>query len=224
LRGLPICATLFSLSDQGEWEEPEMDYELGLRTLKPRLPGEALDVFNVYEARLLENLRRERLYGSTETTRAERATIVDGLNQLAQAHVGTSFNALCQPAAAPGGGVSSPRRDEKQEERELASLRRQLQEARENLSLIRERKSQFVMDTGVPLDLIKRERRLEEQIAGLEARLAQMGAVLTEAPGAQAGRTTIVTGGGAVIIGDVTVEHGDFVGRDKVVRSEGDDQ
>jgi hypothetical protein len=203
-----------------------MDYELGLRTLKARLVGDALGEFNVYEARLLENLRREQMFGSTETTRAERAAVVDALNRLAQAHLGTSFNALCQPAAAPVSAAPGPRGSGKPAERELASLRIQLEEARENLRLIRERKSQFVMETDVPLDLIKRERRLEEQIAEIEARLAALGETVAPAgvPGHGAGGTTIITGGGAVILGDVKVEHGDFVGRDKVVRSERDDQ
>ena len=78
-----------------------MDYELGLCTLKARLPAGALDEFNVHEAKLLDNLRRERLYGSTETIRAERAAIVHGFNQLAQTHLGMSFNDLCQPATSP---------------------------------------------------------------------------------------------------------------------------
>ncbi len=57
-------------------------------------------------------------------------------------------------------------------EREVASLRRQLTEARENLDLIRDRKAQYVMEVDIPLQLTKRERRLEQQIANLEARLA----------------------------------------------------
>ena len=76
-----------------------MDYQLGLRTLKSRLPADALDEFHVHEARLQENLHRERQYGSTETIRAERAAIIDALNQLAQTYLGMSFNDLCQPAA-----------------------------------------------------------------------------------------------------------------------------
>jgi hypothetical protein len=79
-----------------------MDYELGLRALKLRLPAEALDEFNTLEARLLENLHQERLFGGTETTRASRAQIIFGLSQLAQRLLGISFNDLCQlPAEAP---------------------------------------------------------------------------------------------------------------------------
>jgi hypothetical protein len=41
------------------------------------------------------------------------------------------------------------------QEQELASLRRRLAEARENLRLIEERKAEFVMSTDVPLQLVK---------------------------------------------------------------------
>ncbi len=60
---------------------------------------------------------------------------------------------------------------ERPRERDLASLRRQLEEARESLRLIRERQAEYVMGTDVPLDLVKRERQLEQQIADLEALL-----------------------------------------------------
>jgi hypothetical protein len=54
-----------------------------------------------------------------------------------------------------------------------SSLRAQLDEARENLALIQERKSEYVTDVDVPLQLIKRERDLIRLIADLEAQLAQ---------------------------------------------------
>jgi len=149
-------------------EVKPMDHELGLRTLKARLPADARDEFNVQEARLLENVRRERLYGSTETTRAERAAIVDALNQLARAHLGTSFNDLCQPAKPPADSAADPRRAGKRQEREMASRYIQLEEARENLRLIEGRKAQYVLEVDVPLQLIKEERRLRERIAELE--------------------------------------------------------
>ena len=49
------------------------------------------------------------------------------------------------------------------DEAELVSLRRQLAEARASLRLIRERKSQYVMETDIPLQLIKDERRSLER-------------------------------------------------------------
>jgi hypothetical protein len=57
------------------------------------------------------------------------------------------------------------------EERE--SLERQLQSARENLRLIEERKSDYVLETDVPLQLIKEERRLKERIAEWERKLRE---------------------------------------------------
>jgi hypothetical protein len=150
-------------------EVTPMDHELGIRTLKARLPEDALNDFNVHEARLLENMRRERLYGSTETTRAERAAIVDALNQLAQTRLGMSFNELCQPAKPPVDSATSPARE--RQEREVASLRAQLEQARENLRLIEERKSQYVLEVDVPLQLTKEERRLRERIGELEREL-----------------------------------------------------
>ena len=54
---------------------------------------------------------------------------------------------------------------------ELTSLRRQLAESRENLRLIEERKSQYVMVTDIPLQLVKDERQLLERIEELERRI-----------------------------------------------------
>lgn len=67
------------------------------------------------------------------------------------------------------GGEAADRR-----EREMVSLRHQLMEAREHLNLIRERKSQYVIEVDIPSQLIKHERRLGQQIANLEARLAAL--------------------------------------------------
>jgi outer membrane protein assembly factor BamB len=72
-----------------------------------------------------------------------------------------------------------------QEADDVASLRRQLGEARENLRLIEERKSQYVMAVDVPLQLVKEERRLRERIAELERQLA--GAVPAGAGGVAVG-------------------------------------
>jgi len=68
-------------------------------------------------------------------------------------------------------------------ESELASLRRQLAEARENMRLIQERKSQYVMGTDIPLQLAKEERQLLERIEELEQRIER-----SEGPSEQAAR------------------------------------
>jgi hypothetical protein len=70
------------------------------------------------------------------------------------------------------GSPSAPARaDEGRQAGDVASLRRQLAEARENLRLIEEREAEYVLGIEVPLQLVKEKRRLQERIAGLEARL-----------------------------------------------------
>ncbi len=54
---------------------------------------------------------------------------------------------------------------------ERGSLERQLAESQANLRLIEERKAQYVLETDVPLQLLKEEGRLRQRIAELKARL-----------------------------------------------------
>lgn len=54
-----------------------------------------------------------------------------------------------------------------------ASLQYQLEQARENLRLIEERISEFVMSTSVDLNLVKQQRQLQVQIAKLEKQFAE---------------------------------------------------
>jgi hypothetical protein len=79
-----------------------MDYEVGLRSLKSGLHTSAHPDYHVYEARLLENLSMEQRYGTTEIIRAERARVIDFLNQLAHTHLGVSFNDLCRQQQVSG--------------------------------------------------------------------------------------------------------------------------
>ena len=58
-------------------------------------------------------------------------------------------------------------------ERDEAHLRRQLAEAEANLKLIRERKSQYVLEVDIPLQLIKEERNLLERITELKRQLGE---------------------------------------------------
>lgn len=77
----------------------DFNLERGLAALGQRLAHADADTrlaLSVLESRLLENMKAERLYGSTETVRAERARIVAELNRLALDHVGQSFNELCR--------------------------------------------------------------------------------------------------------------------------------
>jgi hypothetical protein len=72
-----------------------MDYERGLEQLKQLLRGTAWEQeFQLYEFRLRENLRKERLYGANPQNTADRGPIIYELNRLA-GQVDTSFNDLC---------------------------------------------------------------------------------------------------------------------------------
>jgi hypothetical protein len=77
---------------------------------------------------------------------------------------------------APTGDAAPGRSEREDQAGEIASLRHQLDQARENMRLIREREAEYVLGTDVPLQLVKEKRRLGERIANLEARLADMGA------------------------------------------------
>jgi hypothetical protein len=68
---------------------------------------------------------------------------------------------LAQPAETSGG--------------EAHSLQRQLVDARESLRVIDERKAQYVQEVDIPLQLIKDERRLKEQITEIKKKLAGSG-------------------------------------------------
>ena len=69
-------------------------YEAGLQQLLTQLGQDhpAYTEVLVYQSRLLENLARTRLYGDTETSRAERAEILDRLNHLVLEAAGKSFS------------------------------------------------------------------------------------------------------------------------------------
>jgi hypothetical protein len=57
---------------------------------------------------------------------------------------------------------------------ELQALQRELSEVRENLALIHERISQFVLSTDVPLQLIKEERFLTQRFRWLERQIEEL--------------------------------------------------
>jgi len=80
-----------------------MDYKRGMEILKAQLERtNRYDEFNILQARLLENLREERLYGPSEQNRSDRARILDGLNRLALDVLGISFNDLSLGRVSPG--------------------------------------------------------------------------------------------------------------------------
>jgi hypothetical protein len=55
--------------------------------------------------------------------------------------------------------------------RRIQSLRKQIAEIEENMRLIAERKSEYVQETDIPVQLIKEERRLEARLAELQTQL-----------------------------------------------------
>jgi hypothetical protein len=72
-------------------------YDVGLGALGELLKEhnpEVIPEFLILESRLRETLSQERLYGSSENTRRERARIVYSLNVLAMEKLGVSFNEL----------------------------------------------------------------------------------------------------------------------------------
>jgi hypothetical protein len=91
----------------------------------------------------------------------------------------------------------------------IASLHRQLAEARENLLLIQERKAEFVMGTSVPLDLIKEERRTERQIEELEQRLGELEPLAPTPASSHTTNIGSVTGPVHTGSGDIRIEQYD---------------
>lgn len=86
----------------------DVNYARGLNILRAHLEQtNRYADFNVLEMRLRENLRDERLYGPSEQTRRDRARVIDGLNRLALAVLGASFNDLSLGRAVPGTQVSA---------------------------------------------------------------------------------------------------------------------
>jgi hypothetical protein len=62
----------------------------------------------------------------------------------------------------------------KRPQSEIDSLRGLLAEERKNLLLIEEKMAKYVLETDIPLTLIKEERAKREKISELEARLADL--------------------------------------------------
>lgn len=85
-------------------------YETGLTRLLAQLGNQHPKYADalVFQHRLLENIRQTTTYGDTETHRADRAQIVDGLNRLTMNALGISFNELCREVADAGRDVQRP--------------------------------------------------------------------------------------------------------------------
>jgi len=76
-----------------------MDYESGIYELGNMLRRSNPDIhggFLIYEQRLRENIEEEKRYGRTEAIRADRARIVDAINELSLRATGKSFAEWCK--------------------------------------------------------------------------------------------------------------------------------
>jgi hypothetical protein len=75
-----------------------LDYERGLRVLEQHVPADGENDwrdFNLFKEQLTNNLTSERRYGPTDSTRAERARVIDQVNPLVLRLTGLSFTDLC---------------------------------------------------------------------------------------------------------------------------------
>ena len=125
--------------------------------------------------RELDSERRLVLQERRSDLAAERDQVIA---ELTEVEMKLSGSRGAPPAA--GGQPAGARPDAAQER---ASLERQLAEWRENLRLIEERKSQFVQETDIPLQLIKDERRVRGRITELERWLADLAALASAGAG-----------------------------------------
>ena len=105
------------INDRDQRGAGQFNLEGGLQVVKDALRGVDQDTFldfSALESRLLENIRSERLCGSTETVRSERAKVIQELNRLAIKHLGRTYNDACEgnlaQQADTGGneGAASP--------------------------------------------------------------------------------------------------------------------
>ena len=80
--------------------EPDVyaSYEVGLHQLMSQVRQDDPQYSKtlVYQQRLIENITQSRQYGDTETRRAERAEVVNRLNELTLSVLGISFSELCR--------------------------------------------------------------------------------------------------------------------------------
>jgi len=79
-------------------DDPWSAFENGVTRLLEQMGREHTRYADVLtlQSRLLENISATRTYGDTETRRAERAQIVEALDQLSVEAVGRSFNEWCE--------------------------------------------------------------------------------------------------------------------------------
>ncbi len=180
----------------------------------------------LYEQRLTENMRSARRFGDTESLRAERAQIIDGLNRLALQNLGRSFNelALAPPSPPPAAAAS--------EGYDMAVVRALLNDALSDEELTTLCFDYFrpvydVFSAGMArtakiqhlLEYVEKRQQVARLIEAVEGINAPQAAAYRDRLRGGSAETSpqvrIDTGGGAVILGDVNTGGGDFLGRDQ---------
>jgi hypothetical protein len=94
---------------------------------------------------------------------------------------------LSEPAP-PSGKRDTPPSAEEPRDAELVALQRQLVQAEDNLGNIQERKSEYLLAQDIPLQLIRDERRFEEEIARLKADIDEKTTATSPVAQANSGR------------------------------------
>lgn len=180
----------------------------------------------LYEQRLTENMRSARRFGDTESLRAERAQIIDGLNRLALQNLGRSFNelALAPPSPPPAAAAS--------EGYDMAVVRALLNDALSDEELTTLCFDYFrpvydVFSAGMArtakiqhlLEYVEKRQQVARLIEAVEGINAPQAAAYRDRLRGGSAETSpqvrIDTAGGAVILGDVNTGGGDFLGRDQ---------
>jgi hypothetical protein len=156
----PPAASLLSPSQRRHLEAQLTELEKRRATLTRRIDALDTDI-----GREIDSERKLVLQERRAALSSEREQVASQLASLEQqlASGGSVSASSAAPAQAPLAASLSPA--------ERGSLERQLAEGQANLRLIEERKAQYVLETDVPLQLLKDEGRLRQRIAELEARL-----------------------------------------------------
>ncbi len=203
-------------------------YQKALTQLRTALGSGHADYADalLYEQRLTENMRSARRFGDTESLRAERAQIIDGLNRLALQNLGRSFNelALAPPSPPPAAAAS--------EGYDMAVVRALLNDALSDEELTTLCFDYFrpvydVFSAGMArtakiqhlLEYVEKRQQVARLIEAVEGINAPQAAAYRDRLRGGSAETSpqvrIDTAGGAVILGDVNTGGGDFLGRDQ---------
>ena len=202
-------------------------YQKALTQLRAALGSGHPDYGDVllYEQRLTENMRSARRFGDTDTLRAERAQVIDGLNRLALQHAGRSFNELAFSAPPEPPPPSPPVRPSETDTRAVRALLTDALSDEELTTLcfdyfrpVYDQFSAGMARTAKIQHLLEYVEK-RQQVARLIELVEELNPAQAAAHRGRLRRGAVVlgdvnTGGGAIVNGDVSTG-GDFVGRDR---------